>query len=286
MKPRQAPIPVHKLSDRDALGISVHYIDNPLVEEASVMSAHRDDHYIFIFQEGGNTNFMVDFEVRTISGCSVYCVLPGQVHHYISSAQSTGWLLSIATLHVPEQYRRVLEEEVIRLQPLAVAAPQAQHLQRCMDLLCTLVDEREGTFHLPVIRDVAAAFIGLVAGMYSESDSSTLHRDTRVAVITRHFRVLLKEGYRSMKGPAQYAAALHISVSYLNECVSATTGLPVSYWIQQEIILEAKRLLYYSELSVKEVAADLGFEDPTYFSRLFARVAGVPPGQFRRGYRD
>jgi len=104
-------------------------------------------------------------------------------------------------------------------------------------------------------------------------------------MITLEFRQLVTQRFKTMKSPADYAEAMHLSLSYLNEIVKETTGFPVSYWIQQEVILEAKRLLYYSQCSVKEIAFELGYEDHTYFSRLFKKQAGQTPGEFRAGYR-
>jgi len=77
----------------------------------------------------------------------------------------------------------------------------------------------------------------------------------------------------------------YFSLSYLNEAVKETTGFTVSHWIQQQIMLEAKRLLYYSECSAKEIAHELGYEDHTYFSRLFKKTVGRTPIEFRGLYR-
>ena len=78
---------------------------------------------------------------------------------------------------------------------------------------------------------------------------------------------------------------LSITSSYLNEVVKETSGQPVSHWIQNEVMMEAKRLLYYTDLSIKEIAFGLGYEDHAYFSRLFRKVAGRSAGQFREEYR-
>jgi len=78
---------------------------------------------------------------------------------------------------------------------------------------------------------------------------------------------------------------LNVSETYLNEALKKVTGLSVSYWIQQEVLLEAKRLLYYSEMNVKEIAHTLGYTDHTYFSRLFKKTEGTTPLLFRTHYR-
>ncbi|RZK91689.1 MAG: AraC family transcriptional regulator, partial [Hymenobacter sp.] len=70
--------------------------------------------------------------------------------------------------------------------------------------------------------------------------------------------------------------------STLNAMLKQETGFSVSYWISHAIVLEAKRLLAYSTLDVKEIAALLGYADGPYFSRLFKKQAGVSPGAFRR----
>jgi AraC family transcriptional activator of pobA len=91
--------------------------------------------------------------------------------------------------------------------------------------------------------------------------------------------------YKQLKSPGDYAAALHLSLSYLNEAVKEATGFTITYWIHQEVMLEAKRLLYHSSCTVKEIAYELGYEDPTYFSRLFKKTVGKTPGDFREQYR-
>ncbi|HEY1053960.1 MAG TPA: helix-turn-helix domain-containing protein, partial [Emticicia sp.] len=97
---------------------------------------------------------------------------------------------------------------------------------------------------------------------------------------------LLERNYSQLKRPADYAQQLNISTPYLNECIKETTGHSVSYHIQQRIILEAKRLLYHSDKSVKEIAADLGFDDYPYFSRLFTKATGMSALAFRNKNLD
>lgn len=59
-----------------------------------------------------------------------------------------------------------------------------------------------------------------------------------------------------------YAGMLNISVPYLNECVKVITGSSVSHYIRNRIVLEAKRLIYHSDKSIKEIASELdGIKD-------------------------
>ncbi|KAA6303287.1 MAG: HTH-type transcriptional activator Btr [Candidatus Ordinivivax streblomastigis] len=89
----------------------------------------------------------------------------------------------------------------------------------------------------------------------------------------------------TQKSPSQYAFLLHISTPYLNESVKSATGFTAGYWIQYEIILEAKRLLFYTDMNIKEISFKLGYEDYSYFTRLFTKIAGASPLQFRKNYQ-
>jgi AraC family transcriptional activator of pobA len=103
--------------------------------------------------------------------------------------------------------------------------------------------------------------------------------------IVQEFKRLLNGNVQHLKSPTAYAKLLNISESYLNEAMKKVTGFSVTYWILQEVMLEAKRLLYYSQLNVKEIAHHLGYDDHTYFSRLFKKANQVTPLAFREFYR-
>jgi AraC family transcriptional regulator, transcriptional activator of pobA len=105
---------------------------------------------------------------------------------------------------------------------------------------------------------------------------------TRSVEITKKFMQILRHNYKSLKKPSEYATKMNITASYLNDTIKSVTGFPVTYFIQQELMREAQRLLYNSDISVKEVAYTLGYEDDKYFNRLFSKIIGVSPGVFRK----
>ena len=113
----------------------------------------------------------------------------------------------------------------------------------------------------------------------------TITKITRPVELTNQFKSLLAAEARSIKSPASYASRLNVTEGYLNESLKKTTGFTVSYWIQQEVILEAKRLLYHTQLNVKEISHILGYDDHSYFSRLFRKAAGISAIAFREHYR-
>ena len=82
-----------------------------------------------------------------------------------------------------------------------------------------------------------------------------------------------------------YAELLNMSPSCLNEVAKRTTGITAGELIRNRVIDETKKLLYSSGMSGKEIAFDLGFDDPAYFSRFFRKYTGTTLKEFREHSR-
>lgn len=100
--------------------------------------------------------------------------------------------------------------------------------------------------------------------------------------INQQFQSLVNEHYTNQKKLDFYATALHISIPHLKESIKNATGITASELIQRRVILEAKRQLIYSKLSISEIAFLLGFADANYFWKYFRRIIGQSPGEFRK----
>jgi AraC-like DNA-binding protein len=81
---------------------------------------------------------------------------------------------------------------------------------------------------------------------------------------------------------ADYARAQHLSSNYLNEVIKSETGSSAKDWIQQRLLLEAKRLAQYSDLPAKEIAFSLGYEDVAHFSKFFKNLEGHSFSEFKQ----
>ena len=227
---------------------------------------------------------MVDFNEFVLNGSSLYFILPGQVHRYTYSSKKTaGWFLAIDAGLIPDEFRAVLEDPFLSVRPISPEAQCMEQMGRCLGLAHDLATA--SGFSKRAVYSLLTSFVAMVANSYAQQKAMPVGKRSRSQVITRDFRALLTREYKQLKSPGDYAAALHLSLSYLNEAVKEATGSTVTHCIQQEVVLEAKRLLYHSSCSVKEVAYELGYEDPTYFSRMFKKAVGKTPGDFREQYR-
>jgi AraC-like DNA-binding protein len=99
------------------------------------------------------------------------------------------------------------------------------------------------------------------------------------------FNQLVDHRFKEIHQVKEYAELLGESPVVLNRAVKSLTGKTPGELIVERLILEAKRLLLYSDLSNKEVAYKLNYEDPSYFARIFRKKTGNTPSEFRSNMR-
>jgi AraC family transcriptional regulator, transcriptional activator of pobA len=250
-----------------------------------VMELHRDDHYIFLLCETGVSKAVIDFEHFLIPQHTLVCVLPGQVHSYYDVEEGiTGWFVAMDPGRIPEAFRAVLEDPLLSKKPLPVCVGDMDRLTKCLELANDMQERLVSQYSRQAVYFLLDSFTAMVAELYTARQGIAAGNVSRSRCINQEFRAMLAMKYKAVKRAGEYASALHLSLSYLNEAVKEATGFTVSYWIQHEILLEAKRLLYYSGGSVKEIAHELGYDDHAYFSRMFKKAVGRSPGEFRAEY--
>ena len=97
----------------------------------------------------------------------------------------------------------------------------------------------------------------------------------------RQFTELLGEHYKHERSVGFYARQLCITPKYLTTLIKRISGKSVSEWIDNYVILEAKTLLKYSNMSVQEIAYYLNFPNQSFFGSYFTRNAGMSPSQYK-----
>jgi AraC family transcriptional activator of pobA len=95
------------------------------------------------------------------------------------------------------------------------------------------------------------------------------------------FQALVERDYRSVRPLTDYAGALGVTPTHLSRVARALTGRPASQLILERRLLEARRALAYTSMQVAEIAYMLGYGDPAYFARVFAKATGESPSAFR-----
>ena len=280
-------IPLDRLQVKTNLGVQIKAFlpGETFAQKTKDLGAHRDDHYIFFLLKSGSGSLMIDLQTVDLMTGQLYYILPGQVHHHIRTRGAEGWFLAVDTSLVPAECRNVFEGKLNLQLPCTLQPAQLKQYRYVLSLLRErYAGANEARFDTLVIHALLQSFLAMAANAYDDLPKPN-QLLSRPAELSRQFRMLMAKNIRAIKSPSGYSTRLNVSQSYLNESVKRTTGFSISYWIQQEILLEAKRLLYYSEFNVKQIAYELGYEDPAYFSRFFRKAAGMSALEFRALHR-
>jgi AraC-like DNA-binding protein len=112
-------------------------------------------------------------------------------------------------------------------------------------------------------------------------NSVQLDEENASVCILRDFKLLIEEKYQEWHKVQDYASEIHISAKHLSQTVKNFTGKTAKTLIQDRLILEAKRLLLHSSLTIKEIAYQIGFNEPLHFSGFFKKKVNISPSEFK-----
>ena len=254
-------------------------------EEANTVSdAHRHDYHSLFYLETGRLDFEIDSKPIHMTSGALLILHPEQVHQSVHSADISGWVMSFDGTLLDPQVCAVMESVTTQI---ALLNPENNDLNFIRQMLAlifeTASDNDPGNFNLQLLHSLTNGLFYKIAELYQLVRRGVgAMENSRPVQLTASFKSLVKVHFLTFKKPSDYAAMLHLSVSYLNDTVKALTGFPATYFIQQQIIAEARRQLCYTSKSIKEIAFSLGYEDHKYFIRLFTRLAGSSPLTFRK----
>lgn len=133
-----------------------------------------------------------------------------------------------------------------------------------------------------MLRNLLNMLLIMIARQRKHSFEKRVNVSDPSYTILDKFLRLLEERYSSSHNVNDYADILNISTRKLGEVMKRFLGKTTNDVITERVITEAKRLLLYSDSSVKEISFSVGFEDPSYFGKVFKKVTGVTPADFRK----
>lgn len=275
-------IPIHKLSEKFPGEMAFLRWVSGEEQIPTVDYAHKDDYYIFLFAEKGECRLLIDFKEYEITENTVHCILPGQIHLPVGRINGNGWGLAVDSMLVRDEYKEIFDRNSLLENRMKLNEDEISEMKNCILAIRERIKTDRKYIQESIIHDLLSYYTGIIAEVYQKGFAIPIN--DRSATITFQFKSLLSANYQSLKSPSRYADKLKISPIYLNEVVKKTTGLTVSECIQNEILIQAKRLLFYTHKSVKEIALELGYEDWAYFTRLFTKVCKLTPTQFRKKY--
>ncbi|MCJ8155681.1 AraC family transcriptional regulator [Chryseobacterium sp. SSA4.19] len=283
--PKHNSIPIRGLADTFNFGVVISRLSElKELRPEETEQSHRHNFHSFLFVENGSVDLEIDFERYQLKPQHILYIHPNQIHRTIHFNDAQLYFFGIISENIASEQLTLLEQ-IVPVKPITINSEDFVIMTEALSL-CSLLFERKQDKMSPFLMTHSSnVIVTLVISRYMRQ-AAYVTNHTRFGVISKAFSLLLEKQFITHKRPAYYAGQLNISVVYMNECVKNITGFSVTNQIHQRIILEAKRLLYYSNKSVKEIAEQLGYVDHAYFSRLFTKIAGMTPLTFKNINRD
>ena len=250
-------------------------------------SPHRHDYYTILFIEHGEGLHFIDFTNYKIEDSSIYFIQPGQMHQLALTTEPVGWVITfteefLIDNSIPENLINdiYLFNDFGQSPPLKVDVdelPVYRNLIYQMNHFAASLEK----YTMEALGSLVKIFL------IQSNNHCTLRKSTNPQLIEtgnhilRSFKQALNKNFKSTHMVSDYANVMGVTSDYLNKTVKNLTGKSAKDHIQSKLITEAKRSLLFSSISTKELAYDLGFEEPAHFNNFFKKITGQTPSAFR-----
>ena len=243
--------------------------------------AHGDLHHLLLVTRGGGVLY-AEGELNPFNHNALISVPLACVHGFDFKPGTDGWILTASgalierIAHENAELRPVLSEAKAMPLPADVTSAMVTRFESLM---------MEFRSNLPGRRTAAEALlICILVAVLRRKLQLMPNKESKTgadSVLASKYRALIEEHFRTTLKVADYAKRLCVSSERLRQaCVRSTASSPIAL-LNARRLLEAKRSLLYTGMSVGLIAEACGFPDPAYFSRFFTQRTGVSPLAYR-----
>jgi AraC-like DNA-binding protein len=276
----------HKTKYGDELLIDVvtlSYIKKFLTENP----VHKLTYYDITLITNGFGFFRVDTCEYNVGAGDVIFSRPGQIRHWEKDNITDGYALIFEEKFLLSFFN---DKDFIRhlscFQPTSISKISLENgmYERIFKLIKDIKHEIDA-YKLKdehILRALLYETLMLLHREYAAIVDSPDKNKNTVNPYINKFADLVNSNFKHQHSTRFYAGKLCITPNYLNEVVKNASGINAKQYIQEKIIMEAKKMLIYTNLYVSEIARDLGFEDLSYFIRFFHRQTGFTPLEYKK----
>jgi AraC family transcriptional activator of pobA len=285
MKKTIPSVPIHNIETKEmhAMGFDIIDLQGKSGKQYDSSLLHRHTFFELFFFTGGTGDHQIDFLHYPVAKNSVHFVSPGQIHK-LTLKRTQGYVLCFTEDFISLQ----ANESFIEKFPFYDSAhyPVINLNRTIGNMLATLVNTINTEFSAPgnttdILRSYLNILLLKIRSCFSQTQENNIKHAPNKSAKVVLFRNLINTDYLLHKSVSDYASALNISPNHLNALCKLHEGKTAIQLLQERLLLESKRLLYATDMNVKEISFHLKFEDVAYFNRFFKKQARVTPVRYR-----
>lgn len=289
MKKNKKEIPIYCIKDFSNDAIQNLEFDIKVLEELVdnfefINRPHRHDFYDILIITSGSGIHTIDFIEYEVKSCSIFFLTPGQVHSWKLSEDIKGFSIFFKSSFYLLDYnpKKLLDLPFFHsLNNVSLLNLDCMSNSFLKSILNEIVEENKlnklGSEQ--IIRSYLDIFL-IKLVRYYQPDFSNKKLSASTYTI-RQLEYLIDTHIYEKRKPSDYAAILNITPKYLSMLCKSNLGKTPSKLINERLVLEAKRILTFSDLTISQIAFDLQFNDHSYFTRFFRQHTGQTPEKFR-----
>lgn len=246
---------------------------------------HQHDFYTIIWSINAFGKHTIDFEEHELKPNTIYFIHPEQVHQFIASEKPSGYVIMftkefLMRTGTPKMFihQLTLLKEVGTPSVFNLKGRQILEISEIIEPLFKVYKE-DSTFKT----EKASAYITLLLiSIFDNNPKTLIFLNNPIIDVLIDFKAKVDENYKLTHKVVDYARELGVESPNLNDAVRKFTGISAKEFIQKKILLEAKKLAYFSDLNTKEIGQILGFDDPSHFSKFFRSQTQITFSDFQK----
>jgi AraC family transcriptional activator of pobA len=250
--------------------------------------AHRDLHQLLVIFTGGG-EMEAETRRQPFRAPALLIVPAGVVHGFSFTEDTEGYVVTLADTLLRDLARdeRSFRSLFADATCASLDEDPAHFPEFAQEFAQTLPKlRRELVWSAPASAAAATArlttlLVGAVRALHQPAEVVSAAGNARAALVAR-LREKIETHLRGGLSVAQYAKVLNVTPARLRAACVEVTGKTPMRVLEERLVLEAKRNLTYTNMTIAQIAYYLGFTDPAYFSRFFSKLAGESPAAFRR----
>lgn len=245
---------------------------------------HKHNFYALFIIENAQGEIIIDNEKIMLNDAKVIIIKPRCINSIDINTQAIGRMILFSEDFFSLRYNNNILNQFAFLNREAKVAIRINEVQRKRLSLFSELLQEEYLLQKSETKKVLRSYLNIILfeleRMYSPI-GITKNRSSKHDKI-QQFEELIEKNYVTKKLPSSYSDLLNISANYLNKLCKEETGQTAGDLIRRRIVIEAQRLIHYTNFSVNEIADKLGFENPSYFITFFKKQTQKTPEQFRK----
>jgi AraC family transcriptional regulator, transcriptional activator of pobA len=259
------------------------------MEELDIEDPHKHTFYEIIWIDEGLSKQVIDYQEYEISPNTIFFISPNQLHHFEEWQPLKG-----GSIFFTEDFFLLNYQDKNKLFELTFldnfyAKPYFQfdkdaffEIKQVIDWI--FIEKQRKDYSSQIIQSLLHILLSKIQRSIDSTTQTTVSKN--YIIIYKKLKNLIDTHYREALTATDYAFKMNVSQHHLNVISNQVTGKTTSELIRNRRILEAKRLLTFTDNSVSEIAIGLGFFDLSYFAKVFKSETGLSPLDFRKSMSE